>query len=434
MKNPVNSRFFQRPATKTGWWAGGLAILGGLMLGINMLGLNPFDPIGNEETTIMVPLYDVIMFSSMISAIVLGVISLTRKRERSWLVWLFLIPMLALAIASLFLIFERVTYPKEVEEAPTPDAIIAQKAVIFDDDGSPDGTSALMYLLSDPHSKAMMVSVSYGEAHPQVYIQYLGGILEQNGYGNIPLGAGNDAPLAGDNSFPEHVRIASNEFWGFTQADPDQVYPVQDSADLMIKTIMESSEPVTIFISGSLTNLAQALRKEPAIKGKVAGVFIMGGAVYAPGNLHDLLSDTKNTVAEWNIYVDPLAASEVFNSGLTMFLIPLDATNQVKISREDTIKWRKGGRIPDFAADIYDSLMASWNEDETEMWDLMTAVIMMNPEHCAFTPLMLEVVTAEGDFQGQTKLVNGDANVNVCLEPKRDEIKKMLSEVFGSRK
>ncbi len=434
MKNPVNSRFFQQPATKTGWWSGGLAILGGLMLGINMLGLNPLNSIGNDEANIMVPLYDMIMFLSMISAVILGIFALTRKRERSWLVWLFLIPVLVLTIALLFLLFERVTYTKEAGEVPTPNADIAQKAVIFDDDGSPDGTSALMYLLSDPHAKVMMVSVSYGEAHPQVYIHYLGGILEQNGYGNIPLGAGNDAPLAGVNSFPEYVRIASNGFWGFSQANADQVYPVQDSADLMIKTIMESSEPVTIFVSGTLTNLAQALRMEPGIIEKVAGVFIMGGAVYVPGNLNDLLPDTNNTVAEWNIYVDPLAASEVFNSGLTLFLIPLDATNQVKLSRGDTIKWRKGGRIPDFTADIYDSLMASWNENEIEMWDLMAAEIMMNPEHCTFTPLRLEVVIAEGILQGQTTLVDGDANVNVCLEPDLDAIKQMMSDVFGSRK
>lgn len=367
----------------------------------------------------------------MILAVVLGIIALTRNRERSWMVWLFMVPVLTLVIAGLFLLVERYKYSKGVGEVLTPDVTMPQKAVIFDDDGSPDGTSALLYLLSEPRANVMVVSVSYGEAHPQVYIQHLGLMLERNGYGNIALGEGQDAPLTGNNSFPDHVRIASNEFWGFPGADTNQKYPVEESAELIVKTIMESNEPITLLVSGALTNLALALRLEPDIRDAIAGIFIMGGAVHVPGNLNDLLPDTKNIVAEWNIYADPQAASEVFASGVKLYLVPLDATSQVNLTRQDTSMWRKGGKISDFAADIYDSLMADWNEEEIEMWDLMTAEIMMNPEHCKFTPLKLEVITIAGDTEGQTKVVEGIPNVNVCLEPNAEAIKEMLAEVFS---
>lgn len=428
MSKTRHSGFFQRPAAKTGWWSAGLAILATLMIMVNMLGLNPL-----EGPSLLVTVYDLTMFASMVLSIVLGVIALTSKRERSWMVWLFLVPVLVFAGALLFMVVERSSYTNHVETAPTPDASIDRLPVVYDDDGSPDGTSALLYLLSEPQVEVMAVSVSYGEAHPQVYIQHLGWMLERYGYGNLPLGAGQDAPLAGSNSFPEPVREASNDFWGFDSGGGSQVYPVQDSAELMVKMIQASNEPITLFISGALTNLANALRLEPGISQNIDAVYIMGGAVNVPGNIKRLLPDTLNLSAEWNIYADPLAASEVFASGLELYLVPLDATNQVTLNEKDTAIWRKGGSIADFAADIYDSRMDSWGRNETEMWDLVTAELMMNPEHCAFSRLALEVVTAEGNSEGQTRIVEGTPNVNVCLEPDAEAIKQMLGQVFSAR-
>ena len=434
MKKSASSRFFQRPATRTGWWAGGLAIVAMSMLAANNLGLNPFAQTTVDKPSILVMVYDLTMMLSFLGSIVLGVIAVTRKRERSWLVWLFLLPLVVLAVLLGILVFQRLTYSGQVEMAPTLDANIERTAVIFDDDGSPDGTSALLFLLSEPRAEVRAVSVSYGEAHPQVYIQHLGWMLERFGYADIPLGAGQDAPLAGDNAFPDSTREASDGFWGFGMGSPEQKYPVQDSAGLIVNTIMQSDEPVMLLVSGALTNLAQALRMEPGIKDNIEAVFIMGGAVYVPGNLAELDPQTGNTSAEWNIYVDPLAASEVFTSGLNLYLVPLDATDQVTLTRQDTGVWQKGGSIPDFAAEIYDSLMDAWDVDEIGMWDLVTAEIMLNPGHCAFTPLRLEVVTAEGSTQGQTRVVEGEPNVQVCLEPDSETVTQMLGQVFSARR
>ena len=428
MNQSMKSRFFQRPATKIGWWAGALAILATLMIGVNMLGLNPF-----EGPSFLVTAYDLTMLTSLVLAILLGVIALSGKRERSWVVWLFMLPVLIFGGALLYAVVARLKYTDYQEIAPAPDATIERLPIIYDDDGSPDGTSALLYLLSDPRAEVLAVSVSYGEAHPQVYIQHLGWMLERYGYNAIPLAAGRDAPLAGSNSFPESVREGSNDFWGFDSGREGELSLVQDSAQLMVKTIMTSNQPVTLFISGALTNLAQALRLEPGICENIEAVYIMGGAVYVPGNLRGLMPDTDNTTAEWNIYADPLAASEAFASGLNLYLVPLDATNQILLNHKDTAAWHKGGNIADFAADIYDSRMDSWGRDEIEMWDLVTAELMMNPGHCNFIPLALEVVTAEGDSQGQIKVVDAEPNVNVCLDLDGGLIKQTLEQVFRTR-
>ncbi len=316
------------------------------------------------------------------------------------------------------------------ELQPTAVTFSAEKIpVYYDDDGSLDGTTALLFLLSHPQADIRGISVSYGEAYPRPYIQHLGRLLDSFGISNISLGYGQDAPLAGTNEFPEGLRESANNFWGFPIPNGDKTYSVQPAPDLMVSLINQSAEPVTLFISGPCTNLAQALRIDPGIKNNIKAVFIMGGAVKVPGNVTDFYPDNPNKVAEWNIFADPLAASEVFESGLEIYMIPLDATNQVLITDNDTRQWRQGGEIADFAADIYDNLLSSWG-NRAAIWDVMTAVIMLDPELCDFKPLHMQVITAEGDHNGQTATTDGEPNIHACLQPKAEEIRQRLIDVF----
>jgi purine nucleosidase/pyrimidine-specific ribonucleoside hydrolase len=304
--------------------------------------------------------------------------------------------------------------------------------VIFDDDGSPDGTSALFYLIATPQAYIKSASISFGESHPDIYIQHIGRILDSFGIKDIPLGAGQDSTLPGGHPFPDGVIEAGDGFWGLPLPNKDKTFPVKDASELMIETINQSDKPVTIFVSGPNTNLARALQTDPGIRENIAAVFIMGGAINVPGNIDDLLTGTGNTTAEWNIYADPLAASEVFESGLNLYLVPLDATNQVSINQTDTRLWRSGSKVSNFTADIYDGLMSSWDAKEIPIWDLMTAAIMVNPELCGFTSLHLDVVTEKGPNSGQTVSIRGaPSNVNVCLKPDVNAIKQKLIDVFS---
>jgi inosine-uridine nucleoside N-ribohydrolase len=60
---------------------------------------------------------------------------------------------------------------------------------------------------------------------------------------------------------------------------------------------------------------------------RVGRVVVMGGAVDVPGNV--------TPEAEFNIHVDPEAAARVFDAGLPLDLVPLDATRQAVLPRAD---------------------------------------------------------------------------------------------------
>ena len=304
--------------------------------------------------------------------------------------------------------------------------------VIYDDDGSRDGTAALLYLLSIPEISIDAITISYGEAHPELYIQHIGRMLENFGIKDIPLGAGQDAPLVGSNAFPDWLRQLTDDFWNIPLPNADKHIPFQNAPDLMVEIINKASDPVTLFIIGPFTNLAQALRIDPDIRENIASVYFMGGAVYASGNITNLLPDSSNNVSEWNIYADPQAAKEVFEAGLLMYMIPLDATNQVIHRHEEVTPWRLGDEISSFVADLYDIMFIDYGFETVEIFDLTAAVIMVQPDLCVFQSLHLDVITEDGDTQGQTILVpDSEPNIHVCLEPNIAQIKHNLDEIFS---
>jgi inosine-uridine nucleoside N-ribohydrolase len=304
--------------------------------------------------------------------------------------------------------------------------------LIFDDDGSRDGMAALLYLLGNQKYSIKAVNISYGEAHPKTYVQLVGSMLDRFGVKDIPLGAGQDMPLAGGTPFPDWLRRLSKNFWDYPLPKTGVTYTFQSAPELMVSIITQSLQPVTIFLSGPFTNLAQALRLEPKIAENISAVYFMGGAVGVPGNIRNLIPDSSNLLAEWNIISDPQAAKEIFESGLTLYMVPLDATNKVIMTQDDIRPWHQGDEKADMAADLYEIMFKNYGFEKVEIFDLTAAVIMANPETCDFQPFHLEVVTENGTALGQTKVFpNANVNINACLDPNSELIMQKLNEAFS---
>ena len=85
-----------------------------------------------------------------------------------------------------------------------------------------------------------------------------------------------------------------------------------------------SVSDLTLIGLGPLTNLALALRSEPALAKTIKSIVLMGGSL-SGGNV--------TPAAEFNFYVDPEAASIVFNSGVPITMVGLDVTRKVRVNR-----------------------------------------------------------------------------------------------------
>ena len=317
-------------------------------------------------------------------------------------------------------------------------------ALIIDDDGSQDGMTAIAYMLANPEFDVEAITISQGIARPEIFDDNVLRMLDRLKDLDVPVGVGRSTPLEGDNEFPDFIRDASDTFWSPFISLPEAVPDVatEDAVDLIIETINNSPEPVAILATGPLTNIAEALRRDPSIIDNIEVVQIMGGAVFTKGNL-PVLPDppfSTNTVAEFNIWIDPVAAQEVFDAGeqgLKIQLTPLDATNNIEFDREDYQAWLDTGtpestiaaEFLDYALEVIQS-----DNDPNPVWDLVAAINLAEPEFSTETPLHIDVDTESdpGDTQGQTEAIADlPPNVLVSLDPSFENLDYDADRVFS---
>jgi purine nucleosidase/pyrimidine-specific ribonucleoside hydrolase len=314
--------------------------------------------------------------------------------------------------------------PTLSEQGPIP--------IIVDDDGSPDGMVALLYFLNNPNFDVRAVTISCGEAHPDLFAPNVQQLLAEVGRADIPVGAGRATPLEGNNAFPDPWRQASDDFWGVTLPQaPGSLKPVP-AAELIVETINNSTHPVMVFVSGTHTNLADALRLEPGIVEHIREVYIMGGSIHVPGNIKSDWPAIDNSVAEWNIWVDPVAAREVFASGIPLHLIPLDATKQVVWTQSDLPGW-VSSNSPEgvLAGKLLQWMLDSWSSKGVYIWDLVAAVSTTDPALCPEVSLVVDIIVAPGPEQGRMMITDQTPNVAVCLDPDTEQIKALAAAVLG---
>ena len=304
--------------------------------------------------------------------------------------------------------------------------------VIFDDDGSPDGTIALLYFLSNPLFDVRAVTISQGEAHPDLFADHTLQLLAGLSRADLPVGAGNPTPLQGNNVFPEPWRQASDKFWDIELPPATVTQVPTDAAELIVETINNSPQPVLLFVSGTHTNVAEALHLDPEIVDNIRDIYIMGGSVYVAGNIKSDWPAIDNSVAEWNIWVDSAAAKEVFASGVPLHLIPLDATRKVIWIESDLPGWISSNSPEGaMAGELLQWMLNSWSPEGVYIWDLVAAVQATYPSVCPEVPLALDIITSPGPEQGRTVLKQEVPNVSVCLDPDIGQVKSITAYILG---
>lgn len=110
------------------------------------------------------------------------------------------------------------------------------------------------------------------------------------------------------------------------------------AVDYLIETISAAPGEITLVAIGPLTNIALAVRREPALTSLVREFVIMGGSA-GRGN--------RTPAAEFNILADPESAAIVFSAGWTVTMIGLDVTLRTRVTAAVRERMRGLGRLAD---------------------------------------------------------------------------------------
>ncbi len=319
--------------------------------------------------------------------------------------------------------------------SPDPGLIQIQtpKPVIFDTDMAHEDMFAALFLLSHPNVDVRAITVSgTGEAHCGPGVSNALGLVAASGHENIPVACGREAPLAGDHVFPAEWRQAADDAYG-VEIPAGGAASKLSAADLIIDILQKSNEAITIVAVGPLTNIAEALQKVPEISANIKEIYIMGGAVESKGNVGNSGVNIQNEYAEWNIYIDPVAANIVFKSGIPIILIPLDATDDVPVTRNFYKALEKNRNTP-MAKLVYEMLRANLDFVDSggfQFWDSLTSSTFTDQSIVKFEELNLSVVEEEGPESGRTKQDANGAKIKVAMSADQNKFEQLFLTVLN---
>jgi len=200
------------------------------------------------------------------------------------------------------------------------------KKIIIDTDPGQDDAVAILLALASPELEILGITTVAGNVPLNLTTKNALIITEMAGREDIDVYAGCDAPLSRPLITAENVHGATG-LDGPKLINPTKKVKEDHAVDFIIKTLRDNtSDTVTLCPLGPLTNIATAFKKAPDIVSKVKQVVLMGGAYFEVGNV--------TPTAEFNIFVDPEAASYVFNLGLDLVIMPLDVTHKALTTPE----------------------------------------------------------------------------------------------------
>lgn len=195
--------------------------------------------------------------------------------------------------------------------------------LIFDCDPGVDDAVALFLAFASPEAlEILAVTTVGGNVAADLTARNAALIRQIAGREDVPVYAGAQRPLV-------RKPIEADHFHGESGLGTLPIFtPAKGAAEghaanVIVDLVMRHAPgDVTLAVTGPLTNLALAMRLEPAIVPRLGPVVVMGGARTEGGNI--------TGSAEYNIHADPHAAHVVFGSGARCVVMGLDVTHQVR--------------------------------------------------------------------------------------------------------
>jgi pyrimidine-specific ribonucleoside hydrolase len=307
--------------------------------------------------------------------------------------------------------------------------------VIIDTDMAGDDWMAILYLLQHPDVNIIAITVTgTGEAHCGPGVRHALDLLMLAGRPEVPVACGRSSPLSGDHAFPMEWRNRVDNLFDLSLPRNPNSSSDETAPNLIIRLMQESAQKIYIVALGPLTNIAEAVERDPDLEQGLQMLTIMGGAINVPGNVGPTLN-IDNPHAEWNIYADPHAAKVVFGSVMPITLVPLDATQYVPITME-FYKHIKNNRNTPVAEFIYRTLTQKENDIRQGwyyFWDPLAAAIATEESLTNFQEFQLVVIEEEGSDSGRILESNSGRIVRVAIWADAARFEQLFLDTLNGR-
>lgn len=194
------------------------------------------------------------------------------------------------------------------------------RKIILDMDPGVDDAVALCLALADPELEVVAVTATGGNVGPEQATRNVQAIVERVDPPRWPrIGAAD--PL-------QPLRTDARDLHGPKGlGGVDVAVAEKANRHLSVKVIADEARnapgEITLICTGPMTNAAAVLTREPDVAEALRRVIVLGGSVAAGGNV--------TAAAEFNVYCDPGSAREVYRSGATTLVVPLDVSRELVV-------------------------------------------------------------------------------------------------------
>ena len=180
-----------------------------------------------------------------------------------------------------------------------------------------DDTWALGLLLKCPELDVRLVVGDLGKSDYRARL--IAKFLEAAGRTDVAVGVGPEFNKKGDG--PQSPWIKDYRLRDY----PGTVH--RDGVGAIIETILQSDEPVTLIAIGPLPNVAEALKREPAIARRARFVGMHGSVRLGYGG-------QKKISAEYNVVADAPACQKALSAAWPVVITPLDTCGLVHLRKD----------------------------------------------------------------------------------------------------
>jgi purine nucleosidase len=255
----------------------------------------------------------------------------------------------------------------------------AKIPIILDTDlgDSIDDAMALAFALRSPELDVRAVTTVIDDVESKTRLAWkMLGIFNRR---DIALAMGATEPL-----LDPVMATSSKEFDLLTRNDTIPDSARRRAVDLIVDTLLQSRQKITVVAIGPLTNIALALKADPRIKNNIERIVIMGGAYFTND-------------AEYNFKRDRTAAEIVFLSGVPITAVGLDVTSQGKLREKDLDQLRLAtDPTGQFIVRLLDLAEEETHEAHPTLHDPLAIAAIFRPDLVDFHPGSVDIPLSGG--------------------------------------
>lgn len=276
------------------------------------------------------------------------------------------------------------------QEKPAP----AEKIIIDTDIGDDiDDAFAVALALRSPEVRILGITTAFGDTEGRAKI--VDRFLAEAGREDIPVAVGRATPVPKDG--PQLPQRRYGELGHFARTSHAK------AVDFLLDEIRRHPNEITLIGIGPLVNVGDAIDRDPATFRKLKRVVIMGGSV-------------TDTSPEWNIRNDPVAAQKLLASGVPVFIMPLEATVNLRLYEERRrFVFEQATPITDSLTLLYYEWLVH-NGPTPTLYDPMAVAYAIDSSLCPVEPMRLSV-----DDRGGMHVEKGEPNAQVCPKSNSDD-------------